>query len=74
MLDFFDPVLASGDYIVVEDGVIQTLLESPGPAGVSQAITAFLDRRGSDYEIDVSICDRFGYNVTNNPNGWLRRL
>ena len=73
VLDFFDPHLGSGDYIVIEDGLSQTLLESPEPAGVSVAILEFLDRRAEDYEIDATICDRFGHNVTNNPNGWIRR-
>ena len=73
VLDFFDPHLASGDYIVIEDGLSQTLLDSRQPASVSRAITAFLERRGEDYEVDAIICDRFGYNLTTNPNGWLRR-
>lgn len=73
VLDFFDPHLRPGDYIVVEDAVVQTLLEAQGPVGVAQAITGFMERRGGDYELDTSICDRFGYNVTSNPNGWLRR-
>ncbi len=73
VLDFFDPQLMPGDYIVIEDAVVQTLLEAQGPVGVAQAITDFMGRRGGAYEVDTSICDRFGYNVTSNPNGWLRR-
>ena len=73
VLEFFDPHLGPGDYIVIEDGVIQTMMEAAEPAGVSRAVLAFLGRRGGDYEIDTSICDRFGYNATHNPNGWLRR-
>ena len=73
VLEFFDPQLRAGDYIVVEDAVVQTLLEAKGPVGVAEAITDFMERRGGHYELNTGICDRFGYNVTRNPNGWLRR-
>ncbi len=73
VLEFFDPHLRPGDYIVIEDGVVQTMIGTAEPAGVSRAVLTFLERRGDHYEIDTSICDRFGYNATYNPNGWLRR-
>ncbi|RZJ89879.1 MAG: cephalosporin hydroxylase, partial [Brevundimonas sp.] len=76
VLDFFDPHLASGDYIVIEDGVVAFM----GPAydkyeqGPTRAVDDFLARRGADYVLDDSLCDHFGRNVTYNPNGWLKRL
>lgn len=76
VLDFFDSRLTPGDYIVVEDGVVRGL---PGEKyrsyadGPSRAIESFLQRRGEDYEIDAELCDLYGYNVTWNPNGWLRK-
>ena len=73
VLDFFDPFMKSGDYIVVEDGNISDLIETTDLCGPAQAIDNFLALRGQDYEIDTEICDRFGYNMTANPNGWLRR-
>ena len=78
VLEFFDPHLRSGDYIVVEDGVVVSLL-SPGGAernmsGPSAAVEGFLAARGDAYEVDAAFCDRFGFNVTANPNGWLRKL
>lgn len=52
----------------------------PGPAyeafedGPNQAVATFLSERPDAYRIDSSLCDHFGYNVTYNPNGWLRRV
>ena len=77
VLDFFDPHLAPGDYIVVEDGIVSQL---PGEAyeryddGPNRAVRRFLEQRGDAYEIDTSLCDRYGRNVTWSPNGWLRRV
>jgi cephalosporin hydroxylase len=76
VLEFFDRHLRSGDYVVIEDGNAASLLpEQAGsePAAPSRAIARFLAGRGAAYEIDARCCDRFGYNATANPNGWLRR-
>ncbi len=77
VLNFFDPNLISGDYVVIEDGLAISALQPPGLDGLvgpSAAISEFLSRRGKDYAIDTEICDLFGYNVTANPNGWLKRI
>ena len=42
--------------------------------GPNRAVSEFLEARPQSYEIDLSLCDHFGRNVTYNPNGWLRRL
>jgi cephalosporin hydroxylase len=77
VLEFFDRHMRPGDYIVIEDGNAAALLAPSGArdelAAPSQAIARFLERRGEAYEIDARYCDRFGYNATANPNGWLRR-
>ena len=77
VLDYFDPLLAAGDYVIVEDGAFRSEGEiQPGASSLSppsRAIDAFLARRSQDYEIDEALCDRFGYNATFNINGWLRR-
>ncbi|MGJ4925556.1 CmcI family methyltransferase [Bradyrhizobium sp. HKCCYLS2038] len=77
VLDYFDPLLAAGDYVVVEDGAFRSdgdsQLGSTSLSPPSRAIDAFLSRRAADYEIDAAYCDRFGYNATFNFNGWLRR-
>lgn len=73
-LRFFDGVLRSGEYIVVEDAA--TLLmgdDARFNGGPARAISEFL-KNNCRYEIDVHYCDRFGYNVTGNPNGYLRRI
>ncbi len=75
-LRFFDPYLHPGEYIVVEDGIVGEL--GPGyehfADGPRRAIATFLAEHPGRYEIDVEACDRFGPNVTWNPNGYLRRL
>ncbi|WP_083638645.1 CmcI family methyltransferase [Rhizobium oryziradicis] len=77
VLEYFDPLLAKGDYLIVEDGAfrsegdIKANLSTLSPP--SRAIDAFLAGRSIDYEIDEALCDRFGYNATFNINGWLRR-
>lgn len=75
-LDFFHPFLQSGDYIVVEDGVVSQLT---GPHyrqyqhGPNRGVFQFLQRHGDSYDIATELCDHYGYNATYNPNGWLRR-
>ena len=77
VLRFFDPWLRAGDYLVVEDGVIDDLFDASRAAvfegGPRRAIGEFLAERGTDYEIDERLCDFFGANVTWNVNGFLRR-
>lgn len=76
-LAFFHAHLQSGDYIVVEDGVVDQL---PGAQyalyqnGPNRGVADFLAECGEHYAIDTALCDHFGHNVTYNPNGWLRRL
>jgi len=77
VLRFFDPHLHHGDYIVIEDGVVAFLpddLYRRYENGPNRALETFLSERGDAYEIVAELCDYFGANVTNNPNGWLRRL
>jgi cephalosporin hydroxylase len=72
-LRFFADVLRPGEYIVVEDAT--TLLmgdDARFNGGPARAITQFLET-DNRYEIDAGYRDRFGYNVTGNPNGYLRR-
>lgn len=76
-LDFFDSRLQTGDYIVIEDGIISAFEEEAYRVyedGPNRALRDFLARADHRYDIDTSLCDYFGRNVTYNPNGWLRRL
>jgi cephalosporin hydroxylase len=75
VLDFFDEWLRAGEYIVVEDGILTAMrvadLYEGGPL---RAIHEFLARTDGRYEIDRTLCDYFGTNVTWNVDGWLRRI
>lgn len=77
VLEFFHHSLKSGDYIVVEDGVVAEL---PGEMykryanGPNRAVSHFLQRHPGVYYIDENICDRYGHNVTWAPNAWLCRV
>lgn len=76
VLEFFDAWLEPGDYIVVEDGVVAQLGGAQYARyedGPNRAVAEFLAGRGTAYEIDADLCDRYGHNATYNPNGWLRR-
>jgi len=73
-LEFFDPLMRPGEYIVIEDAVITEMgVDARYKGGPARAITEFMEVRGSDYEIDERYCDLYGRNVTGNPNGYLRR-
>ncbi|HBB87589.1 MAG TPA: cephalosporin hydroxylase [Blastocatellia bacterium] len=75
VLEFFDPWLRSGEYIVIEDGILSDMrVEELYDGGPLRAIEQFLEKRGDRYEIVRSLCDYFGRNVTWNVNGYLRRL
>ena len=77
VLRFFDEWLRSGDYLVVEDGVVSHFKDDRYAAfedGPNRAVRDFLTERPGRYEIDLELCDHYGRNVSYNPNGWLRRL
>jgi cephalosporin hydroxylase len=75
VLEFFDPWLRKGEYIVIEDGILSDMrvadLYDGGPL---RAIEEFLAKSPGRYEVDRGLCDYFGRNVTWNVDGYLRRL
>lgn len=74
VLQFFHPHLDAGDYIVVEDGIISDLNNDPEcNSGPHRALKEFLALHDAEYEIDASYCDFFGYNLTWNTNGYLKK-
>ncbi len=74
VLRFFDPLMRSGEYIVVEDGNVSDMgQEAEFDGGPGRAISQFLFESRGRFEIDASYCDQFGHNVTGNPNGYLRK-
>ncbi len=74
---FFDSYLHVGDYMVVEDGIVD---DFPDPhyalyqSGPNRAVAEFLRIKSDRYKIDTALCDYFGYNYTYNPNGYLIRI
>ncbi|WP_296742884.1 CmcI family methyltransferase [Mesorhizobium sp.] len=75
VLDFFEEHLRTGEYLVMEDGVLDELgLSARYQGGPNRAIAEFLARRPGSFEIDAAYCDMFGRNMTYNPNGYLRRV
>jgi len=73
VLKFFAPILRSGEYIVIEDGVVSDLGRAHRfNGGPGLAISQFLSAH-PEFEIDAGFCDRYGHNFTGNPNGYLRR-
>jgi cephalosporin hydroxylase len=74
VLRFFDPLLHSGEYMIVEDAAVPEIgQDSWHEGGAGRAIAQFMRCRGSDYEIETRYCDYYGRNVTGNPNGYLRK-
>lgn len=66
---FLDRFIRPGDYFVIEDGIMSDMGFQRG-GGPSGAIQRFLKER-PHYRVASEYCDKFGYNVTGNPNGYL---
>jgi cephalosporin hydroxylase len=58
--------LLSGDYLIVEDTLFPDLDKG-------EKFYKFLKEFGSQYELDTRYTDMYGYNVTWNSNGYLRK-
>jgi cephalosporin hydroxylase len=70
-----DRHMAADEYLLIEDGICNSFNnEARYDGGPIRAIAEFLGEQPLRYEIDTRFCDFFGYNVTWNPNGYLRRL
>ena len=70
-LNFFDQHMQSGEYIIVEDGVLEDLRYRELKNGPKRAIKEFLATHPDNYRIDREYCDFYGRNVTWNINGYL---
>jgi cephalosporin hydroxylase len=64
LLAFFDRFLTAGDYVVVEDTI---------DVRFHRQLQRFALDMGDRYAVDTRYADMFGYNVTWNVNGFLRR-
>jgi cephalosporin hydroxylase len=75
VLDFFDGWLRPEEFMVVEDGILTAMrIEDAYEGGPLRAIHEFITRTGGRYEIDRTLCDYFGPNVTWSVDGYLRRV
>lgn len=72
-MHFLHEHLRSGEYLVIEDGILDELGYRSLRSGPKRAVRAFLRDHPGAYEIDRDDCDYFGRNVTWNPSGYLRR-
>ena len=73
VLRFFEPLMQKGEYIVIEDANVTEMGDDARfNGGPARAITEFLQSSSDRFAIDPLYCDHFGYNVTGNPNGYLR--
>lgn len=73
-MEFFAPVLNSGEYMLIEDGILHAMgvAEDYG-GGPTAAIDEFLEKNPAVFDVDRTYCDFYGKNVTWNTNGFLRR-
>ena len=70
-LEAYAPLVTPGSYLLVQDGVIDTLpVFAHGRPGPLPAIHAFL-RAHPEFEVDRAKSERFL--ITHHPSGWLRR-
>jgi cephalosporin hydroxylase len=74
VLRHFGPLMTSGEYIAVEDGMVRDMRSSHKfNGGPTRAINEFL-AGGAPFEVDRQLCDFFGRNVTWNVDGFLRKI
>jgi cephalosporin hydroxylase len=74
VMRYFADTLRSGEYLIIEDGVI----EDQGAnwnydGGPNRAVNQFFLDHPQQYELDERYCDFFGRNATFNPNGYLKK-
>lgn len=73
-MEFFHQYLATGEYIVIEDGNVRDLQLKEYKNGPVRAISFFRKKFPDSYIIDEFYSNFFGQNVTANINGYLRKL
>lgn len=73
-LKFFGQHLRSGEWLVMEDGVLEDLgMSERYGGGPNKAIAEFMETHPGIFAVQPSYCDAFGPNATYSPNGWLKR-
>ena len=75
VLEFFNKKMMPGEYIIVEDGIVIDLgIADDFEGGPALAIQEFMAENSKSWMIDPVYCDFFGYNVTWNINGYLKKI
>ena len=69
-MELYGPMVTVGSYLMVQDGVIDTLPGVGSPPGPLVAILEFLQTH-PEFEVDRAKSERFPF--THHPSGWLRR-
>lgn len=71
-LKFFGARLSPGEYLVIEDGILNDLgLSDKYQGGPNRAIECYMKENPGQFSVDRECCDMFGRNATYNPNGYL---
>lgn len=74
-LRFFHPQLRTGEFLVVEDGIVDDLgLSESFNGGPNRAVRDFMAEYGRHYALVTELCDFWGENVTWNPNGYWQKI
>ena len=75
VIEFFHPLIQKGEFLVIEDGIIDDLGEFPEfNGGPNRVVKDFMQKHGKDYALVVDLCDFWGSNITWNPNGYWKRI
>jgi len=69
-MEMYGPMVTVDSYLLVQDGIIDTLPGFGNPPGPFAAILEFLQTH-HEFEVDRAKSERFPF--THHPSGWLRR-
>jgi cephalosporin hydroxylase len=74
VMNKFKDLISENSYMIVEDGTVNWMgIEKNYDGGPLRAIEEFLPQN-PEFQIDRRWCDFYGYNVTFNPNGYLKKI
>jgi cephalosporin hydroxylase len=76
VLRYFADIMQPQEYLIVEDAIVTPMgidFDYDLNGGPAPAIQQFLSER-PDFAIDAELCDFFGFNVTWNINGYLKKV
>jgi hypothetical protein len=77
VLRFFHGQLQPGDWLIVEDGNLSSILPEIYPdysSGPHLALQEFFRDHAADYRVAAEFCDLYAYNATTSSNGILERV